>query len=265
MLAYCARLVRRFRDEHFAQLSASLAFTTLLSLVPLVTVVVIVASALPVFGTLISHVDNFLVENLLPGKAGSVIARHTLQFAEKARKLTFVGVGALAVTSLLLLSSIERAFNHLWRVRRPRPFLQRVKVYFLVLVGGPLIAGAVLMAFAYALSLSLGLFDEPRWVRQFVIKGGAILLLCAFFSFLYCSVPNTVVRRRHAVIGGFVATLGIVVLQRSFEVYLTKFALFTAIYGAFSVLPILLVWLYLCWAIVLVGALIVANFAPGRR
>lgn len=265
MFAYFVRLWRRFGDEHFGQLAASLAFTTLLSLVPLVTVALIVASTFPPFGALVAHVDNFIVDNLLPGKTGGVVARYTLQFSEKARKLTFAGVAMLAATSLLLLASIERAFNHLWRVRKPRPLLQRARLYAVVLIIGPLAAGAVLATITYGVTLSLGLFDEPAWVRRMVFKGVAAVLLCTFFGFLYYAVPNAPVGRRHALFGGVVATAGVLMLQRLFEIYLAQFASYTAVYGAFSALPILLVWLYLCWAVVLVGALVVANFRPNGK
>lgn len=265
MLVYGVRLARRFRDEQFGQLAASLAFTTLLSLVPLVTVVLIIASAFPLFGTLVAQVDNFLVDNLLPGKTGSVIAKHTFQFSEKARKLTVAGVSMLALTSLVLLASIERAFNHLWRVKKPRPIIQRAKLYAVALVASPLVAGAVLTTTTFAVTLSLGLLGEPNWVRQLALKWAAAVMMCGFFAFLYFAVPNATVRFRHALLGGAIATSGVLLLQRLFEIYLTKFAIYTAVYGAFSALPILLVWLYLCWVIVLVGALVVANFRPGTR
>lgn len=263
MFAYGRRLVRRFGNEQFGQLAASLAFTTLLSLVPLVTVVLIVASTLPLFGTLVAQVDNFLVQNLLPGKAGGVIARYTLQFSEKAQRLTLAGVGLLAFSSFLLLGSIERAFNHLWQVRKPRPILQRIRLYAVVVAFGPLVGGAVVMTMTYAVTLSLGLVDEPAWVRRIVFKSTAAVLMCAFFAFLYYAVPNATVRVRHALFGGVIATAGILLLQRLFELYLIMSAAYTAIYGAFAALPILLIWLYLCWAVVLVGALVVANFKPG--
>lgn len=260
VFAYVGRLVQRFREENFAQLSASLAFTTLLSLVPLVTVVLMVASTFSVFGAMVEHVDKFLIENLLPGKTGGVIARYTLQFSEKARKLTLAGVGVLALTALMLMFSIERAFNHLWRVRKPRPILSRVRLYVVILAAGPLVGGAVLATLTYAVTRSLGLVDEPLWLRQVLFKTTAAAMLCAFFAFLYYAVPNVKVPVRNALIGGGVATAGVMLTQRLFEFYLAKFGTYTVIYGAFSALPIFLVWLYLCWVIVLVGALVVANF-----
>lgn len=263
MFKYVGRLVHQFGDEHFGQLAASLAFTTLLSIVPLVTLALIVASASPLFGALVSNLDGFLVDNLLPGKTGGVVARYTLQFSEKASRLTVAGVVVLVLTSFLLLSSIERAFNHLWKVRKPRPIFQRIRFYAVLLVVGPLAAGAVMTALSYAVTSSIGLLGEGASVRYFVLKVLAAALLCTFFAFLYYALPNARVRPLHAFIGGGIATAGIMASQRLFEYYLSNFGTYTKIYGAFAALPIFLVWLYLCWVIVLVGAVVVANFRPG--
>ena len=262
MFAYLARLVRRFREESFAQLAASLSFTTLLSIVPFVAVVLTVASLFPLFGNLVDQLDNFLVANLLPGKSGGVVAKYTYQFSQKATRLTFAGIAVLAVTSLFLMFSIERAFNHLWRVSKPRPIVQRFALYGAVMVVGPLVAGAVLATMSYAVSLSLGFFNEPAWVRQAIFKTLALIMLGGFFTFLYYAVPNAKVRLLHAFVGGGLATAGVAVMQRLFELYLAKFPTYTLIYGAFATLPIFLVWMYLCWTVVLIGALVVANFNP---
>lgn len=263
MLRYVGRLVRQFRDEHFWQLAGSLSFTTLLSIVPLVTVALIVASALPMFGALVSQIDTFLVDNMLPGKTGGIIARYTLRFSQKASHLTFAGVAVLVLTAFLLMSSIERAFNHLWKVRKPRPILQRIRFYAVLLVIGPFAAGAVMMTLTYAVTFSVGHFHEAVALRQFLLKLLAATLLCGFFAFLYYALPNARVRPLHAFIGGGIATIGIMSIQRLFEYYLTNAASYTKVYGAFAALPIFLVWLYLCWVIVLVGGVVVANFRSG--
>jgi membrane protein len=263
VFSYIARLIHRFREENFAQLAASLSFTTLLSIVPFVAVILTVASLFPLFGQLVGQLDNFLVANLLPGKAGGVVAKYTYQFSQKASRLTFAGIAVLAVTSVFLMFSIEKAFNHLWRVGKPRPFVQRFALYAAVMVVGPLVAGAILGTMSYAVSLSLGFFNEPVWLRQGIFKVLALIMLGGFFTFLYYAVPNARVRPGHALFGGVLAALGVAVMQRLFEIYLAKFPTYTLIYGAFATLPIFLVWLYLCWTVVLVGALVVANFSPG--
>jgi membrane protein len=267
VFSYFGRLYDRFRQENFAQLAGSLAFTTLLSLVPFVAIVLTVASTLPAFATLVGYVDNFFVDNLMPGKTGGVVAKYMAGFSTKARKLTFVGAIMLLATSLLLLFSIEKAFNHLWRVKKPRPLLQRAGLYLVIVAGGPVVVGAVIASMTYAVTVSLGFFNEPLWVRQLSYKVLALTVLCGFFAFLYYAVPNTRVRPWHALIGGIVSTAGIAVIQKLFEIYVIKFPTYTVVYGAFAVLPIFLLWVYLCWVVVLVGALVVANFrasGPGR-
>lgn len=263
MFNYFSRLVSRFRQEHFGQLAGSLAFTTLLSLVPFVAVVIAIVSAFPIFGAVVGYVDNFLVENLMPGKTGSVIAKYATGFSQKAKKLSGVGLVMLGITSMMLMFSIEKAFNHLWRVNKPRPFHQRVGLYLTVVIVGPVAAGAVIGSMTYAVTTSFGFFNEPEWVRQFLLKGLALIFMCIFFAFLYYAVPNAKVRPLPALIGGVLATVGIEAIQRLFELYVIKLPTYAVVYGAFAALPIFLLWIYLCWVIVLVAALVVANFRSG--
>lgn len=265
MFAYLRRLINRFRQENFTQLSASLAFTTLLSLVPFVAVALTVASMFPVFKTLTGYLDNFLIENLMPGKTGNVIAKYTLTFSQKASSLTLFGVLMLLVTSLILMASIEKAFNHLWRVSKPRPIHQRVGLYLIVVVLGPIVGGAIIGSMTYAVTASLGLLDHPLWVRQFLFKILALATTCGFFSFLYYAVPNAKVRLGQAIFGGAIATTGVAIIQKLFELYVINFPTYKLVYGTFAVLPIFLLWIYLCWAVVLIGALIVANFQQKPR
>jgi membrane protein len=260
MFAYFSRLFGRFRQENFGQLAGSLSFTTLLSLVPFVAVVITVASMFPIFGTVVGHVDNFLIENLMPGKTGSVIAKYATGFSVKAKKLSWLGLTLLAVTSLMLMFSIEKAFNHLWRVSRPRPLHQRLGLYAVIVLLGPLVAGAVIGSMTYAVTTSLGFFNEPQWVREALLKALSVSFMCGFFAFLYYAVPNARVRPMPALLGGVLTTIGIVGIQRLFELYVIKFPTYAVVYGAFAALPIFLLWIYLCWVIVLLGALVVANF-----
>lgn len=262
MLSYFKRLVTRFRQENFGQLAGSLSFTTLLSLVPFLAVVITIASLFPVFGSIVGYVDNFLIDNLMPGSTGSVVAKYAASFSQKARKLSWIGFGMLIVTSMLLMFSIEKAFNHLWRVSRQRPIHQRLGLYLAIIVAGPIVAGAVIGSITYAITTSLGFFNEPRWVREFMLKGLALVILCSFFAFLYYAVPNAKVKPTQALLGGALVTAGISGVQRLFELYVIKFPTYVVVYGAFAALPIFLLWIYLCWVIVLVVALVVANFSP---
>ena len=257
--SFVGEVVRRFREERFAQIAGSLAYTTLLSVVPLVALVVGVLSVLPYFSVILDQVNHFLVQNLLPDKAGAVIAKYTLLFSAKASRLTWFGLGVLAVTALVLMLTIERTFNHVWRVTAPRSIGQRLKLYAVRVMAGPVVLGGLFGATSYAVTTSLGWFDEPLWVQRFLLKAISALLLGSFFAFLYFSVPNIRVRPRHALIGGAFAALAITLMQRGFELYLAKVPSYTLIYGAFAAVPIFLVWLYLSWLVVLLGGLIAAT------
>lgn len=258
-------IVGRFRSENMAQTSAALAFTTLLALVPLVTLVLSVADSLPFFHTLIRRLDALLIENLLPAGTGGAIAGHLGRFAEKARRLALPGIVMLGLTAFLLMHTIERAFNHLWRVK-PRPFLARLRLYAFMMAVWPFMLGAVAAVISYAVTVSLGFVDEEAWIRRVALKGVSMLLLGLFFAFLYYAVPNVQVKRRAAAVGGAFASLAFAGMQKAFEIYLGSFGGLKSIYGAFAVAPIFLVWLQLSWAVVLVGGLIAATgFRPARR
>lgn len=248
-----------------AQTSAALAFTTLLALVPLVTLVVSVAATIPYFDALIRRLDAVLIQNLLPAGAGGTIAGYIGQFAQKARKLTVPGIAMLALTAFILMHTIERAFNHLWHVA-PRPLLARLRLYAFVMTVFPFILGALAGLMSYAVTTSLGFIDEPTWARPVLLKAVSMLVLGLFFAFLYYAVPNARVSRRAAAVGGSFASLAFTLMQRGFELYLASFGSLKSIYGAFAAVPIFLVWLHLSWAVILIGGLIAATgFRPARR
>lgn len=249
---------RRFYSENMLQTSSALAFTTLMALVPLVTVVLSVAGVVPYLDILIARLDLLVREVFLPIGAAGTIASSIGRFSHKAQQLTMLGVAILSVTAFLLMNTIERAFNHLWRVK-PRPLLARLRLYAFAMAVWPFVLGAVAAAISFAVSTSLGLFDEPVWFRRFLLKAVSLLLLGLFFSFLYYAVPNAKVSRRAALLGGAFAVLAFSAMQKIFELYLVSSAMLKSIYGAFAAFPVFLVWLHLSWAIVLFGGLIVAK------
>ncbi|MCK6406492.1 MAG: YihY family inner membrane protein [Rhodocyclaceae bacterium] len=265
------RASHRFIVDDFHQLSASLAFTTLLSLVPLAALVLAFVSAFPQFASSVDHVDKMLVSHLLPPGSGGLIAGKILQFSRRAADVSWVGVGMLVITAFLLLNTIERAFNHAWQVKVPRPLWQRIPLYMIVIVVWPLLVGGVLAGISYAVTTSLGLVGQLGWLRATMLKIVSLFVLMVFFAFIYRAVPNSEVRWRAAGIAGAFAAIGFVLLQKAFELYLSYFPSYKAIYGAFAVVPLFLLWVYLSWAVVLFGALIAAllpefeGAARGRR
>lgn len=253
------RVVRRFSAERCAQTAASLSFSTLLGLVPLIAVALALIGRFPFAEGMSAALEKFLLANLLPEKAGSIIAKYALQFAHKAANLTLIGAVALATTAVMQMLTIEHAFNAIWRVKEKRPLARRIAMHLLALVLGPLLFGGSLAAIAYLASVAFGLVDEPRWLDTLFFRILPFAIMTALFALLYYAVPNRRVKRWHALAGGIFATLGFSLMQRLFGAFIISFPAYTVVYGAFAAVPIFLVWLYLSWSVVVVGALMVAE------
>ncbi|MEW6165180.1 MAG: YihY family inner membrane protein [Pseudomonadota bacterium] len=260
-----ADVVRRFSAERCAQTAAALSFTTLLGLVPMVVIGAVLIENLPFGIKLGAALERFLLTTLLPEKAGAVIAKYLGQFAHRAERVTWIGLGALAVTALMQMLTIEHAFNAIWRVQAPRPWLKRLAMHLLALLAGPLVFGAALASITYLAGVSFGFFDEPRWVRTAFSQIVPAAFLAALFALLYWAVPNRKVAPWHALFAGLLAALAFVGMQRLFALYIVMFPSYATIYGTFAALPIFLLWLHLSWSVILVGALLTAEMPGALR
>ncbi|KAF0167086.1 MAG: hypothetical protein FD157_248 [Rhodocyclaceae bacterium] len=261
------RTARRFHGEHCAQTAAALSFATLIGLVPMIAAAFALLSLLPVGAGLGSALEKFLLANLLPDKAGVIIAKYIGQFASRAGRVTFVGIAVLGATALMQMLTIERAFNHIWRVKAGRPLLRRLAIHVLALLLGPLVFGASIAAISFIAGVSLGLLNEPYWVTNLVVR---VLLPFAFmttlFGLLYWGVPNKPVKVWDACFGGAMAALGFVGLQKLFALYIAAgFTVNSVVYGTFSAIPVFLIWLYASWSVILIGALLVAELPQSVR
>ncbi len=254
-------LLVRIRADELDVVAAWLAYTTLLSLVPLVALVLVIASYVPGFAEVHAGFDRLLVQYLLPEKAGTLIASYTLSFSANATRFTVAGVGFLLVVVWAMLWAIEQAFNRVWRLTPDRRFVHRLSHYLLLLLIVPVVLGMGFAGVMWALSQSLGFFNEPRWVRQAASGAVGTGTLVIFLAWLNYVLPNCRVEARRALIGGLFSALGIALLQWGFGVYLQKFSSYAAIYGPFSVLPVFLLWLYLCWLMVLLGCVVTAELS----
>lgn len=254
---------RRFQEGRCAQVAGSLAFTTLLSLVPFVTLVAVVFSKFPESERFAEALRSFLLNNLLPEKAGSVIATYALQFSQKAANLTIVGGVVLIVTAIMLMRTIDEVINQIWMVRSRHPWATRLASYWLALTFGPLLlAGGVFVASA-TLSMSMDIMNEPVWLEVAGLRLISVAMLSGVFATLYYAVPHCSVRPGDAAIAGLFAAAGFLVMQRLFGLYLAHFPSYTLVYGAFAVVPIFLLWLYFSWIVILLGA-VVAAVLPER-
>ena len=260
-----ATIFRRFRTENMMQTSSALAFTTLMALVPLVTLILSVAEAVPYLNLLLTRLELLIQGSLLPTGTASTISGGIARFSHRAQQLTVAGIAFLSITVFILMHTIERAFNHLWQVK-PRPFLTRLKLYLFAMLVWPFVLAAVAAAISFAVTTSLGFIEETEWIRRVTFKAMSVLVLGMFFSFLYYAGPNAPVSRRGALAGGLFATLAFAFMQKLFEWYLASSAILKSVYGAFAAFPVFLIWLHLSWAVVLFGGLIAATASrPARR
>jgi len=257
-------IVTRFNQDRCAQIAASLTFTTLLSIVPLITIALTMFSAFPVFEDFSIEIKTFLLNNLMPDKAGSVITRYMQQFAESAAKLTAVGIALLASTAMLMMLTIDKAFNTIWRVSRPRPLLKRLVIYWAVLTLAPLLIGASLSLTSWLVGLSMGYAKHIPILGVGSLKVLPVFFTTVAFAMLFRLVPNRHVPRTHALIGALVAAFVFESMNRVFGYYISHFPTYKLVYGAFASVPIFLMWIYLSWLTILCGAVITASLSHWR-
>lgn len=258
------RVGERFQADRGLQIASSLTFTTLLSLVPLITIAFTVISAFPVFAEMSGALRNFALQNLLPQSA-ETIARYAQQFTTNAARLTAVGIGFLSLTAILLLVTIERAFNDIWRVRRPRPLMQRVVIYWTLLTVGPVLIGASLMLTSWLVAQSVEIVGGIPGAGRVLLMLVPLLLTSVALSLLYLTLPNRRLNAFDAVIGGFVAGLVFELMKRGFTFYITSFPTYKLVYGAFATVPVFLLWVYVSWLVVVLGAVVVAVLPEWRQ
>ena len=257
-------IIARFRQDRCTQMAASLTYTTLLSLVPLITIALTLFSAFPVFDDFSGQIKHFLLTNMMPETGGRMISRYMEQFTESAARLTAVGIVFLGVTAMLMMHTIDNAFNTIWRVSRPRPLVQRILVYWAVLTLGPLLVGGSLTLTSWLVGVSMGYARQIPAIGVVMLKVAPVILTTLAFSLLFRIVPHRHVPLRHAVIGGVVAAVAFESMNRIFAYYIAHFPSYKLIYGAFASIPIFLLWIYLSWLTVLSGALIASSLSYWR-
>ena len=251
-------LRERFREDRLGVSASSLTFTTTIALVPFFTVALALFTAFPIFGKLQANLQAWLVQSLVPDAISRQVLGYLTQFAGKASRLGGLGLAVLVASAIALVLTIDRTLNGIWRVRRPRPLGQRLLIYWAAITLGPMLLAVSLGTTSYLVSASRGLVRGLPDVLAFLLNGVEFVLLAGALAALYRFVPNTPVRRAHAIVGGVAAAIGIEVAKRVLAWYIGTVPTYSAVYGAFATVPILLVWIYIAWVIVLLGAVVTA-------
>lgn len=250
----------RFNDDRCSENAAALTYMSLFALVPLLTVLYTMASAVPAFQGLELEMQAFLFENLMPD-TNSEIRQYLDDFSRQAKNLTGPGIVFLVITAVLMLRNIEKALNLIWRASENRSAVSSFMLYWAVLSLGPVTIGLALglSTFLSSFADSLAAYDVIG-IQAFMLKATPLMLSTAGFSLIYVAVPNCRVPFKHALIGGFVAALAFHI-ARSLFTRLVVGSSYTFIYGAFAAVPLFLLWIYLSWNIVLMGAVLVHSLS----
>lgn len=261
MLAFLRFTWRHFVEDRCLQASGALAYTTLFALVPLTAAILGVLAAFPTFADWRDSLTSWVFENFVPA-AGSTVQGYITEFAQSASRATAIGVLVLLFSAVSLMMSIEDAFNRIWRVEAPRGAVSRFVIYWAALTLGPLLLVAALALSSYAFALPF--IDAAE--AQFSIRARVLAVLPFLITWValvaaYVVIPNRAVRIGHAVVGALIAAVLFEAAKRGFALYATNFASYQRIYGALALVPIFILWIYLSWIVVLLGASITASLS----
>ena len=246
-------------------LAGSLTFTTVLAIVPLLAVALALFTAFPQFHDFSDALQAFLTNSLMPPVISDNVMSYLNDFAQQASRLTAIGGSFLVLTVLLLILSVDKALNDIWRVTKPRGIGQRLLVYWALLTLGPIMTGASLWATALVARESFGVISQMPELLEFTLKVSPFFVSAAGFAALFIIVPNTKVTPRDAMLGGLLVAALLEIMKLGFAFYVSLVSTYTMIYGAFSALPVFLIWVYLSWLSVLFGAIVAANLPYFRH
>ena len=256
--AFSRHLWQQFREDRSFESAGALSYTSLLALVPLMAVMFGVISAFPVFDQWSSDVENYIFSNFVPA-AGDVVHDYVTQFVDRSAGLTGAGTVFLIATAILLMSTIEKSLNRIWRVRTERGPVSRLVVYWAVLTLGPLLVGASLALTSYLAALPLLAPEIVRGVLQdAALKLAPVLVALVGFTLVFIVVPNRRVRWHHALIGAALSSLMFELAKAGFVWYVTNFPTYERLYGALATIPLFFIWIYVSWVVVLLGASVAA-------
>lgn len=254
----CRFAWRRIAEEQLAQVAGSLTFTTVLALVPTLTVALAIFTVFPLFNTFRASLEAYFIQSLMPKAISTNILGYLNLFATKASRLSAFGAVALMVTALATLATIDKVFNQIWRVRQKRPVVKRMLVYWALITLAPLLLGVSLTATSYLFAATSDVVGALPGSKALYTLASLALSTCAF-ALLYMVVPNRPIEWRDVLWGGLVAGLLFEIAKRIFASFVVHLPSYTVVYGAIALIPIFLVWIYTCWMITLFGAVVAAS------
>jgi membrane protein len=261
-ISFLRRLLRRVTGVGIARTAGSLAFTTLLGLVPLFTVAFAYVARFPQFERAQEALESFLLRYFLPG-GGPVVHQYLAEFVAKSAELKGVGTFFVILTVVLLVMQVDHEINAIWGAREPRSLARRIFVYALAFTTGPALIGGAIYFTNWAIEHAIATTSLGVEALTVLSEPVALLVDTTVFTLIYALIPAHRVPFRLALVGGALAAIAFETAKHGFRFYITQFPTYQLIYGTLAVLPLFLVWIYMSWIIVLVGAAVTATLAEG--
>lgn len=258
-LALVRSVARRAGNTGLARTAGSLAFTTVLGLVPVATVAFAFVARFPVFQQWLDALEAFLLKYTLPGSANEVVHRYVREFTEKAVGLTGVSVLFIAIAAALVIATVEREINAMWGISAKRPFAQRLAIYLLGITVGPVLIGASISVSTWLVSHTLASIAREFTLARFAVELLPFVLSTLALALLYLIAPNRRVPLYNAFAGALPAAVAFEAAKYGFALYVKNVPTYEIVYGTLAALPVFLIWIYVCWLIVLAGAAITAT------
>ena len=254
IFARTSYILRHFYLSNGMQVASSLAFTSLLSFVPLLTVMFGLFGEISVLQNFSTLIQNFIFANFVP-EFGQTIEQYIYIFSTKASQLTISGSVFLVLIAMMLLATIDNSFNRIWKIKKKRNPIKRILIYFSLLIIGPLLIGIGLALTSYLLSIPvIADVDTTFNVKTHLLGWLPFLMTSIAFILLYILVPNCYVYNKYAVSAGVICAILFELAKYGFGIYVKEMSGYENIYGALAILPLFLVWIYISWVIILFGA-----------
>jgi membrane protein len=243
----------RIKQEQIPVVSGYLSYVTLMSLVPLIVVMLSVMTAFPLFANLRETIESFVYNNFVP-TAGEVVREYISGFVANASKMSAIAISFLILFALLLISVIDKTLNKIWRVTKKRRLVTSFSMYWMILTLGPILVGSSIAVTSYVLSLASLDHIKLYGLTNILLRSLPLFSSISAFLILYMVVPNKIVPLKYALTGAIVAGILFELAKKAFALYVTQLPSYQVIYGALATIPILFVWVYISWFIVILGA-----------
>jgi membrane protein len=245
--------LKHCQKDRISVSAGHLAYVSLLSLVPFIMVFFTILSAFPAFAEIRGELESLIFDNFVP-HAGDQVQHYMTEFVGNASKMGAIGILSLVMVALLLIGNIDKTLNRIWNVKRQRPAIFTFAIYWMVLTLGPLLIGSSVIVSSYLISLASSAEEITFGATTALLKFVPFIASVSAFFIIYMLVPNKRINPRHGALGALLAASLFELSKKGFAIYIASFPSYQLIYGAMAVIPILFLWVYLSWIVVLLGA-----------